>query len=61
MKNKSGYGFADNDAALERRDPLNEEIKLGTFTHQLSGFPARRDQHCNHAGNLSVTDHLKAE
>ena len=31
--NKSGYGFADNDAALNGQIPLNEEIKLGTFTH----------------------------
>ncbi|MGY3925187.1 immunoglobulin-like domain-containing protein, partial [Aeromonas jandaei] len=30
---KSGYGFADNDAALNGQIPLNEEIKLGTFTH----------------------------
>ncbi|HEH9432893.1 TPA: choice-of-anchor K domain-containing protein, partial [Aeromonas sobria] len=30
---KSGYGFADNDAALNGEIPLNEEIKLGTFTH----------------------------
>ncbi|MFE8730862.1 hypothetical protein, partial [Aeromonas hydrophila] len=28
--NKSGYGFADNDAALNGQIPLNEEIKLGT-------------------------------
>ncbi|BDO09989.1 retention module-containing protein [Aeromonas sp. INTO2] len=32
-ENKSGYGFADNDAALNGEIPLNEEIKLGTFTH----------------------------
>ena len=30
---KSGYGFVDNDAALNGQIPLNEEIKLGTFTH----------------------------
>ncbi|MEG0010042.1 MAG: Ig-like domain-containing protein, partial [Aeromonas sp.] len=30
---KSGYGFADNDTALNGQIPLNEEIKLGTFTH----------------------------
>ncbi|WP_180349321.1 retention module-containing protein [Aeromonas veronii] len=32
-ENKSGYGFADNDATLNGEIPLNEEIKLGTFTH----------------------------
>ncbi|MFM5849377.1 choice-of-anchor K domain-containing protein [Aeromonas veronii] len=32
-KNPSGYGFMDNDAALNGAIPINEEIKLGTFTH----------------------------
>ncbi|WP_408828681.1 Ig-like domain-containing protein [Aeromonas caviae] len=31
--NPSGYGFMDNDAALNGAIPINEEIKLGTFTH----------------------------
>ncbi|WP_110304314.1 choice-of-anchor K domain-containing protein [Aeromonas veronii] len=31
--NPSGYGFLDNDAALNGAIPINEEIKLGTFTH----------------------------
>ncbi|MFM4740986.1 choice-of-anchor K domain-containing protein, partial [Aeromonas veronii] len=31
--NPSGYGFMDNDAALNGSIPINEEIKLGTFTH----------------------------
>ncbi|WP_270825493.1 choice-of-anchor K domain-containing protein [Aeromonas sp. QDB68] len=31
--NPSGYGFMDNDAALNSSIPINEEIKLGTFTH----------------------------
>ncbi|NOH85928.1 hypothetical protein F0249_19265, partial [Vibrio sp. 03-59-1] len=32
-KRQSGYGFADNDAALLGELPLNQEIVLGTFTH----------------------------
>ncbi|MBL0668754.1 VCBS domain-containing protein, partial [Aeromonas jandaei] len=31
--NPSGYGFLDNDAVLNGAIPINEEIKLGTFTH----------------------------
>ncbi|MFQ2126520.1 VCBS domain-containing protein, partial [Aeromonas jandaei] len=37
---KSGYGFADNDAALNGQIPLNEEIKLGTFTHDNYSVPS---------------------
>ncbi|MGL4716699.1 MAG: choice-of-anchor K domain-containing protein, partial [Aeromonas sp.] len=38
--NKSGYGFADNDAALNGDIPLNEEIKLGSFTHYNYAVPS---------------------
>ncbi|TNI60359.1 choice-of-anchor K domain-containing protein, partial [Aeromonas veronii] len=30
---KSGYGFIDNDSALNGQFALNQEIMLGTFTH----------------------------
>ncbi|QYJ86453.1 tandem-95 repeat protein [Shewanella mesophila] len=30
---QSGYGFIDNDAALNGEIPLNQDIVLGTFTH----------------------------
>ena len=30
---QSGYGFVDNDANLDGRFELNEDIVLGTFTH----------------------------
>ncbi|PJG58261.1 hypothetical protein CUC53_13655 [Aeromonas cavernicola] len=30
---QSGYGFMDNDSALKGLIPINEEIKLGVFTH----------------------------
>ena len=58
MKINQGYGFADNDAALNGEIPLNKRSNWNFHPLQLSGFLRHGYQHCNHKTTFSVTDSM---